>query len=243
MPTTTVQPSSGEPAPSTIERRALIQFHRAVANAHQAYADVLVGLAEPSEAAPPPAIRGSLQRRIVGLASMTTDRGMTSREVAETTTGDEPNSHTALKGLVDKGIVEIVEGSSPQRFRLTVKHRRDRVLRLSRLIDEGEWTTYGDFSIAVYDSPRMALTVARIAAHHPAFSNPHRLLRAGGSVSPEWRDEDGDQGPEECKRRLANEGVWDEAADRAKEDRFVGWEELRRRLASHDQFDEVDAAA
>jgi alkylated DNA nucleotide flippase Atl1 len=190
-----------------------------------------------------PALRGSLQREIVGLPDMLSDRGMTSKEVAVATRGDEPNSHSTLKGLVDKGIVETVDGVSPQRFRLAAKHRRDRVLRLSRLIAEGQWTTYGDFSIAVYENPKMALTVARIAARHPAFAHPHRVLQAGGTVSEKWRDEDQQKGPEECIRRLTEEGAWDEAEQRATPAGFVGWEELRDRLKVDGETDELDAAA
>jgi len=222
---------------------ATVGFHRAIARAHDEYADAIAMLTETVEAPETPQLRGSLQRRIVGLPEMLSDRGMTSKEVATATTGDEPNSHTTLKGLVEKGIVEAVEGASPQRFRLAVKHRRDRVLRLSRHIATGEWTTYGEFSIAVYDSPKMALTVARIASRHPAFANPHRVLQTGGTVSPKWRDEDQDEGPEECIRRLAKEDVWDEAKERAKRSRFVGWEELRRRLKEDPERDELDEAA
>jgi alkylated DNA nucleotide flippase Atl1 len=230
-------------ASPAIERRALIEFHRAVANAHEAYADALMAFAEFSEAPKPPAIRGSLQRRIVGLRGMTSERGMTSREVAsELEGGDEPNCHTALKALADKEIVETIDGA-PQRFRLAAKHRRDRALRLSRSIKKGEWTTYGDFSIAVYESPRMALTVARLAHHHPAFANPHRVLQSGGTVSSEWRDEDNDHGPEECKRRLSSEGAWLDAFDYAKPDRFVGWQELSKRVAGEGAAPKQEAHA
>jgi alkylated DNA nucleotide flippase Atl1 len=221
---------------------ATIRFHRAMARAHDDYADSIAILAEAIEIPAPPQLRGSLQRRVVGLPEMISDRGMTSREVAAATTGDEPNSHTTLKGLVEKGIVEVVEGASPQRFRLALKHRRDRVLRLSRQVAKGEWTTYGDFSIAIYDSSKMALTVARIASRHPAFANPHRVLQAGGTVSPKWRDEDEDKGPEECIRRLTEEGVWDGAKQRANTAGFVDWEELRGRLERDAEPDDLGAA-
>ncbi|HEX2070330.1 MAG TPA: hypothetical protein VHF90_01625 [Thermoleophilaceae bacterium] len=182
-----------------------------------------------------PELRGALQRRIVRLPDLATTRGMTSRQVADRTSGDEPNCHTALKGLAKKEIVETVEGSSPQRFRLTVKHRRNRVLLLSRLLRRGEWTTYGDFSIAVYDSSKMGLPVARLAARHPAFANPHRVLGASGRVSPEWQDETRTKGPEECKRRLSEEGAWDAGRDRARDSGFVAWETLRKRLDDADE--------
>ena len=220
-----------------------IRFHRGMARVHGEYADALAMLTETVETPDAPQLRGSLQRRIVSLDGMLSERGMTSKEVAAATTGDEPNSHTTLKGLVDKEIVETVEGATPQRFRLAVKHRRDRVLRLSRHIAREEWTTYGDFSIAVYESPKMALTVATVAHRHPAFANPHRVIQSGGTVSDKWRDEDGDKGPEECIRRLTQEGVWDAAEERAKPAQFVGWEELRQRLAQDMATDELDAAA
>ena len=222
---------------------AKVKFHRALARAHGEYADAIAMLTDTAEMPETPQLRGTLQRRIVGLPEMLSDRGMTSKEVATATTGDEPNSHTALKGLVEKAIVETVEGASPQRFRLAVKHRRDRVLRLSRHIARGEWTTYGDFSIAVYDSPKMALTIARIAARHPAFANPHRVLQSGGTVSPKWQDENQDKGLEECIRRLTEEGVWNEAKERARPAGLVGWEELRRRLERDAETDELDVAA
>ena len=44
------------------------------------------------------------------------------------------------------------------------------------------------------------------------------------------RDELDEGGPEECIRRLKNEGSWDHSAARAKRDHFVGWEELRARF-------------
>jgi hypothetical protein len=232
-------------APLEVEdERALaeVRLHRAIARAHDDFADAIAAISGRAEVEETPSLRGSLQRRIVALPEMTTSRGMTSREVAAETTGDEPNCHTALKGLVGKAIVEIVPGSSPQRFRLAVKHRRDRVLRLSRLLNEGEWTTYKDFSIAVYDYWRMAITVARVASRHPAFANPHRVLQSGGTVSPDWHDEDGNHDPEECKRRLRNERAWDDNADRAKPERFVGWEELRRRLDEHESANLVLAS-
>jgi hypothetical protein len=222
---------------------ATIRFHRGMARLHGEYADALAMLTETVETPDAPQLRGSLQRRIVSLDGMLSERGMTSKEVAAATTGDEPNSHTTLKGLVDKEIVETVKGASPQRFRLAVKHRRDRVLRLSRHIAKGEWTTYGDFSIAVYDSSKMGLTVAQVARRHPAFANPHRILQSEGTVSPNWRDEDDDKGPEECIRRLTEEGVWDAARDRAKDAHFVKWEELRRRLEEDMGSDELDTAA
>jgi alkylated DNA nucleotide flippase Atl1 len=218
---------------------ATVRFHRGMARLHDEYADAIAMSTETVETFETPQLRGSLQRRVVGLGEMLSERGMTSKEVAAATTGDEPNSHTTLKGLVEKRIVETVEGASPQRFRLAVKHRRNPMLRLSRHISEGEWTTYGDFSIAIYDSSKMGLTVSQVARRHPAFANPHRVLQAEGTISPKWRDEDDAKGPEECVRRLTREGVWDRASERANGAQFVGWEELRRRLQHDAEADEL----
>jgi alkylated DNA nucleotide flippase Atl1 len=232
-----------EHSPQNRERLALIRFHQAQARAHEEYATALAGLVEEVDAPKAPPVRGSLQKRIVGIPALAEMRGVSSREVAEIVSGDEPNCHTALKGLVEKGVVEVVERSSPQRFRLVVTHRRDRVLRMSRLISRGEWTTYGDFSIAVYDSPRMALTVARVAAHHPAFANPHRILQRGGTVSADWRDEDQGKGPEEAKRRLTDEEDWDVENDRAIPESALNWQQLRERLQAADSEEDLDQAA
>jgi hypothetical protein len=228
------------PTPEGGHILAGIKLHRAIARAHEEYADSLAALTNQTVLDETPTLRGSLQRRIVGLPQMATGHGMTSRQVAAATTGDEPNCHSTLKRLAATDVVEIVEGASPQRFRLAVKHRRNRVLQLSRLIKPGEWTTYGEFSIAVYENVRMALTVARVAAHHPAFSSPHRILQSGGTVSEDWRDEDGNPGPEECKRRLRLEGVWSDPDDCADPDKFLPWEALRRRLENAEASNDAD---
>ena len=67
---------------------ATVGFHRAIARAHDEYADAIAMLTETVEAPETPQLRGSLQRRIVGLPEMLSDRGMTSKEVATATTGD-----------------------------------------------------------------------------------------------------------------------------------------------------------
>jgi hypothetical protein len=217
-----------------------IRFHRSIAQAHDSYADAIAGLSGQADEVQAPELRGPLQRRVVALPELASSLGMTSKEVAAMTTGDEPNCHATLKGLVEKGVLEFVEGASPQRFRLSIKHRRDRILGLSRLIDRGEWTTYKDFSIAVYDNWRMALTVARVAARHPAFANAHRVLQTGGTVSADWRDEERKLGPDECKRRLAEEGVWDTVDDCAKPESFVPWGVLQDRLIHVELGDDPD---
>ena len=144
-----------------------------------------------------------------------------------------------LAALEKADLLEQVAGASPKQWRLTVKHRRDRILRASRVIRRGEWTTYGDIAIAVADNVRLARTVGRVAAKNPAFANPHRVLKSGGLIPPDWRDDDG-QGPEECERRLRAEGMQFEG-DAAPAGSRIGWEEIKSRLAKLDDEDDDGA--
>jgi alkylated DNA nucleotide flippase Atl1 len=124
---------------------------------------------------------------------------------------------------------------------MTVKHRRNRILRLSRLVPEGRWTTYGDFSIAVYDNVRMAITVGQVAAKNPAFAHPHRVLWSGGLIKDVWSDGEG-RGPEECERRLVAEGV-DITNRHADPEKFMGWEDLQALLRAEEDATGLDEAA
>lgn len=97
-------------------------------------------------------------------------------------------------------------------------------------LERGEWTTYGDVVIAVMGSPRGARGVGRAAATDPDFPSPHRVLMNDGSINPGWATSDG-LGPEECRRRLEEEGVQfttDDVADRV---HYVGWADLLARDA------------
>lgn len=124
---------------------------------------------------------------------------------------------------------------------MDIKHRRNRILRLSRLVPEGRWTTYGHFSIAVYDNVRMAITIGRVAAKNPAFAHPHRVLWSCGEIKDRWIDDEG-RGPEECERRLRSEGV--AVTDRhADPEKFVGWEGLKALLEAEEQATGLDEAA
>jgi alkylated DNA nucleotide flippase Atl1 len=219
---------------------AKIKFHRALERAHGDYAQSLAAeLGE--DVVEAPALRGAVQRRIAALPSLATIEGMTAGQIAEELDYDEANTYTAVNGLEKLEMVELIEGSNPRRWRLTTKHRRNRVLRLSRLIPAGRWTTYGEFSIAVYDNVKMAITVGQIAAKNPAFANPHRVLNAGGIVNDEWSD-GRSGGPDVCKERLREEKVWLTAEDRADPDSFVGWEELQRLLKEAEAEDSDQVA-
>jgi alkylated DNA nucleotide flippase Atl1 len=220
---------------------AKIKFHRALERAHGDYAESLAA-ALGEDVIDTPALRGAVQRRIAGLRDLATTAGMTAGQIAKEVDYDEANTYTAVNGLEKTGMVELVEGSSPRRWRLAVKHRRNRVLRLSRLISEGRWTTYGEFSIAVYGNWRMAITIGRVAAKNPAFANPHRVLKAGGVVDDDWHDEKG-RGPEECKRRLSEEKVWLADEDKADPKLFLGWEELKGLLDADEADEDLQQAA
>jgi len=187
-------------------------------------------------------VRGKVQKRVFGLPGMFTERGMTAGEIATDLQYDEANAYTVLDALQKAGHVELVEGYAPRRHRMTVKHRRDRILRLSRLVPRGRWTTYGDFSIAVYDNWRMAIAIGRVASKSTAFINPHRVIWSGGIVKNVWSDDQGG-GREECVGRLTEEGVTfpsDVAADPGK---FIGWQELKALLEADEIGDQLDEAA
>lgn len=216
---------------------AEVKLHRALERAHGEYAQNLAA-ALGEDVIEAPALRGRVQRRIVALPDLATTVGMTAAQIAVELDHDEANTYTAINGLERAGMVEVVEDSSPRRWRLTLPHRRNRVLRLSRLIPAGKWTTYGQFAIAVYGNPRMGRTVGQVAKKNPAFANPHRLLKSEGVIDSDWRGEGGEGGPEECKRRLIEERAWDAKEDAADEDSFLDWEELKRLL---DEAEEEDA--
>jgi alkylated DNA nucleotide flippase Atl1 len=216
--------------------RAEIKFHRALERAYGEFAQSLAATIG-DDVIELPALRGSVQRRIAALPNLATIEGMTASKVAAELNHDDANTYTALNGLEKTGLVETIEGVNPRRWRLTEKHRRNRVLRLSRLIPEGRWTTYGDFSIAVYGNVRMAIAVGRVAAKNPAFANPHRVLKAGGVVDDDWRDEKG-RGPEECKRRLTKEKVWLASKDVANPKLTLKWDELEGLLGEAETEDE-----
>lgn len=189
---------------------ALAHFHSGMEKLHGQLARDLLAVGATDDTVVEievPIAKGQVQKRILRLANIATERGLSAREVADELDGyDEANAHAALKSLVSAKYLEVVDGSSPRRWRLTLQHRRNRILRMSRLIPKGKWATYGDVAIAVYGSRNMAVTIGQVARHSPAFVNPHRVLKAGGVIADEWEDDEGN-GPDECARRLREDGI------------------------------------
>jgi hypothetical protein len=223
--------------------RAKARLHQALSDAHGSYAASLEALAQEAVSTGEATAKGNVQKRILRLPELGLLAGLTAPHISRKVGYDEANTYTVLKALTKQGALEQVEGTSPQAWRLSLKLRRNRVVRLSRLIRSREWTTYGEFAIAVYDNWRTAVVVGRQAAHNPAFANPHRVVgtnpsQPGGTIPEGWQDDEG-QGPEECARRLrADEipvteagGVYVVDPDKSF---FVGWEELRRRLMTEE---------
>ena len=187
-------------------------------------------------------IRSLWGRKFLRLGPLGLEQGMTTREVSSgSEMNDDPNADKVLAQLAKQGSVELVPGSSPKRWRLPRDQRRNRILRASRLIPEGSWTTYGDLAIAVSGNIRVARAVSRVAAKNPAFANPHRVLERGGKIPPGWKDDAGN-GPEECERRLRREGI--ELFDgKAPTDRRIYHEELEARLAEAEAAEDQAADA
>jgi alkylated DNA nucleotide flippase Atl1 len=104
--------------------------------------------------------------------------------------------------------------------------RTEHIIRLSRFVPEGRWTTYGTISEIVYGHKRGAQTVGSTIRGEGHVDSAHRTLRAGGKIAPERHGVGG--GDEECLRRLRRERTWDDTRDRARPDRFIDANALRR---------------
>lgn len=109
----------------TTEALALARFLRKVAAAAVEYADEIESGNAPIEGASLEEVYlGSAQRTMAELPGMLTERGLSPREVCQAVgNDDEPNVRTSLKGMVKRGIMEIVPGETPQRFRLVARFR------------------------------------------------------------------------------------------------------------------------
>jgi alkylated DNA nucleotide flippase Atl1 len=174
---------------------------------------------------------GPRQRQAYDILIGGPDQGMKTAEIASAMGGyDTANAYLTLKSLVNRTLAELIPGSTPQRWR-AVRSRGSSApyLVAAQLVRAGEWTTYGDVSIAVRGDDHAARAVGRAAATLPDFPHPERILQAGGVVPEGWRDSQG-RGPEECRRRLEEQGIVFKGG-RADPAQRLSWEELRRRLS------------
>ncbi len=174
---------------------------------------------------------GARQRQIIALDGLASEGGVKTAEIANAISYELPNTYSTLQALARQGIVEQVPNKEPQHWRLARRYRpnTDAFMKIVGHVKPGEWTTYGDVSIAVVGHNKAARGVGRAAATVPTFPNPERVLMEGGTVNPNWRDSQG-RGPVECRRRLEAQGVrfQGEHADPAQR---VTWDELQRRDA------------
>lgn len=174
---------------------------------------------------------GSRQAIVYRILAGAPDEGLPTSQIAAEMDYEVPNTYLTLQSLTRAGVVELVPGSKPQRWRLHAKQRGSAgpYLLAAQQVRGGEWATYGDLSIAVRGDDKGARAVGRAAAMLPAFPHPHRILKAGGIIPDDWHDDTGG-GPEECRNRLVEEGVEFTSEGRAGPAHRVDWEELRSRL-------------
>lgn len=213
---------------------ALARFARATAVACLALATDLEALSSlpdltAIETVEVPTGRGQRQQQILDLPDLATEVGMKTSDIAHAIDYEVPNTHSTLQALERAGLVEMVPGISPQRWRLATRYRTTSTvfMRMASRVRRGEWTTYGDISIAVRGDTKAARGVGRAAAALRAFPHPERVLMEGGAINPNWHDSEG-QGPEHCRQLLEKQGVTftDGLADQRQR---VTWDELRRR--------------
>ena len=173
--------------------------------------------------------RGQRQQQILELPGLAIENGMKTAEVAAAIDYEVPNTYSTLQAIERAGLVEMIAGSAPQRWRLAGRYRTTAAvfMRMASRVREGEWTTYGDISIAVRGDTKAARGVGRAAAALRNFPHPERVLMEGGVINPRWLDSEG-RGPDYCEQLLSQQGI--RFADgRADETQRVPWDELKRR--------------
>jgi alkylated DNA nucleotide flippase Atl1 len=102
----------------------------------------------------------------------------------------------------------------------------DRIAAVAALVGRGEWTTYGEIAHVALGG-RGARVVGSAAARG-LLPNAHRVLLAGGRISPGW---DGGR-VDECRRRLEDEGIRF-SGGRADPARHLTWLDLASRFETH----------
>lgn len=177
-----------------------------------------------------PVGRGQRQQQILELPGLGAEDGMKTSDVAGEIGYEVPNTHSTLQALERNGLVELVPGATPQKWRLAPRYRNTApvFMRLASRLKAGEWTTYGDISIAVRGDTKAARGVGRAAAKIPDFPHPERVLMDGGRINPNWVDEEG-RGPDYCMQLLSEQGITFDDEGRANKSQRVTWDELRRR--------------
>jgi alkylated DNA nucleotide flippase Atl1 len=98
-------------------------------------------------------------------------------------------------------------------------------LRIAAGVKLGEWTSYGDISVAVVGTQRSARAVGRAAATISEFPQAHRVLTGEGRVSRGARSGE----TLRARRKLESEGIVFDEKGRADPSRRVFWDELQRR--------------
>jgi alkylated DNA nucleotide flippase Atl1 len=177
---------------------------------------------------------GKRQQQIAELPGVNSDAGLRASEISSEIEYDTANTHTALKALKERGVLEELrtDPDQPPRWRLAPAFRgvSDPYLRMAGFLRPGEWTTYGDISIAVRGDTSAARAVGRAAATLPHFPTPHRVLWSGGRVPPTWKSSaSATPDPEECLRRLREENVAFDDKGHASRKNYVSWDVLVQR--------------
>src|SRR4051794_2651189 len=176
---------------------------------------------------------GSRQQQIVEVLAGAGEAGMRAADIAKAISGDQANTHTSVTGLATRGVVEKIVSDDGPRWRLVARYRgvSDPYLRMAGHVRAGEWTTYGDISIAVRGDTKAARAVGRAAATLDHFPNPHRVLWNGGRIPPTWRTTgSAEPTPEVCRERLVEEGVgFDAVKGTASRLQYVSWDVLVER--------------
>ncbi len=172
---------------------------------------------------------GKRQHAIFELGGMQQEAGMRASDIAAAIDYQVPNTNSTLQAMERAGYAERIPGKVPTHWRLTPRYRStaDPYLRAASHVRKGEWTTYGDISIAVRRDTLGARAVGRAAARLETFPNPHRVLQAGGRIPDGWKDDQGG-GPDECRRRLQEEDV-NFISGRADPTRRIAWDVLVER--------------
>jgi alkylated DNA nucleotide flippase Atl1 len=176
---------------------------------------------------------GARQREMVDVLRSAGERGLTTSRICELMDGyDTANGHVALRSLETRRVVEEVPGERPIRWRLAAPYRAtaDPYLAVASRVKPGEWTTYGDISVAVREDTKAARAIGRAASMLEHFPNPHRVIQSGGRIPDGWKPHDSDApNPGECRRLLEAEGVKFDERGRAKRKQYVAWDVLRER--------------